>query len=118
MAVTATRKITITFSGDIVATEQLSAASYATSPAQIQIIVLANGANTITPPASVMPTKAVTIIPPAGNAISITLKGVTGDTGVLLHLTDPSSFGLGSSTATFVLTAGSAFTNPIRLIWT
>lgn len=117
MAVTATRKITITLSGDFVGTEQYSAASNAVSPGVRQLIVLASGANTITPPLGATP-KAVTIIPPSGNVISITLKGVTGDTGVLLHLTDPSSFGLGSATNTFVLTAGSLFTNPVTLLWT
>lgn len=117
MAVTSMRKTTITFSGDVVGTQQYSAASNAVSPGVIQLVVLASGANTITPPLGATP-KAVTIIPPAGNVISITLKGVTGDTGVLLHLTDPTVIALGSATNTFVLTAGSLFTNPVRLVWT
>ena len=117
MAVTATRKTTVTFSGDFVATEQYSAASNASSPAVRSLIILASGANTITPPLGATP-KAVIIIPPAGNVIAITLKGVTGDTGVLLHLTDPTVIALGSATNTFVLTAGSLFTNPVTLLWT
>jgi hypothetical protein len=117
MATTATRKITITLSGDFVGTEQYPAASNAVSPGVRQLVVLASGTNTITPPLGATP-KAVTIIPPSGNAISITLKGVAGDTGVVLHLTDPTSIALGSATNTFVLTAGSLFTNPVALIWT
>jgi hypothetical protein len=118
MATTATRKTTITFSGDVVGTEQLSAASNASSPGTMEIKSLVSGANTITPPAggSCAP-KAVTIIPPAGNAVTITLKGVTGDTGVLLHPTDPTTIALGSTTATFVLTTSNTLSG-IRFIWT
>jgi hypothetical protein len=44
------------------------------------------------------------------------LKGVTGDTGIGLHLTDPSTIALAGSTATFVLTAGNTITG-LRLYW-
>jgi hypothetical protein len=117
MATTSTRKTVVTFSGDFIGTETYSAASNAASPGVRSLVILASGANTITPPLGSTP-KAVIIIPPAANVISITLKGVTGDTGVLLHLTDPTVIALGSATNTFVLTAGSLFTNPVQLIWT
>lgn len=65
---------------------------------------------TITPPAAAT---AVVIIPPPANANTITLKGVTGDTGVVLSKTQPTvlaltaggTFGLlcsGSTVLTFV----------------
>ena len=87
MAVTAERKITITFSGDVIGTEVPAAASNTVSPGQIQILSLVSGANTITLPTGGSTPKAVTIIPPAANVETLTLKGVTGDTGVAMHAT-------------------------------
>lgn len=49
----------------------------------------------------------VWIQPPAGNTGAITLKGVTGDTGVALHLTQPSWISL-ASTAAFGLLCANA----------
>lgn len=117
MAVTATRTTTITFSGNVTGTETISAASNSSSPGQIQITDLSSGANTITVPTggSTVPT-AVTIVPPSANATSITFKGVTGDTGVQLHDTDPSSIALDSSVTSFCLTAGGDIAG-VRLVW-
>ena len=111
MAVTATRALTINFTGDISAANTFAAANNTASPADIELVNLSSGANTLTPPTG---TKACTVIPPSGNTVLLTLKGVTGDTGVVLHLTDPSSFGLNALTA-FCLTAASAVT--VRIIW-
>lgn len=116
MAVTSNRGITIAFTGDVIADNTFSAAESIVSPGQIDIVSLSSGANTITPPSGGTTPKAVTIVPPAGNNNTITLKGITGDTGVVLHKTDPSSIALNSSTATFVLTA-SADIAGVRLIW-
>lgn len=116
MAVTSSRSIQVVFSQDVVATNTFSAANNTSSPGAVEIKTLAAGANTITPPAGGTTAKACTIIPPAGNTQSITLKGVTGDTGVALHKTDPSSIGLDSSSATFVLTAGAEIAG-VRLVW-
>lgn len=117
MSTNATRATTITYAGDNVGVQTLSAAANAASPGQMEMKILASGANTITPPAGATPVS-VTIVPPAGNVITLTLKGVTGDTGIALHLTDPTTIALGSPTATFCLTAGSLFTNPTRFYWT
>jgi hypothetical protein len=111
MAVTSQRSISINFTGDVSAANTLAAANNVSSPAGIESKTLASGANTITPPTG---TTAVTIIPPAANTVGLTLKGVTGDTGVALHLTDPTSIGLAGVTA-FCLTAVSGVT--VRLIW-
>src|SRR5690242_2468757 len=106
MSVTSQRATTIAFSGDITASETFSAANNTTTPAQINIQTLASGANTITPPTvGSGGATAVTIIPPAGNTATITLKGVSGDTGVVLHKTDPTTVALNSPTNTFVLSA-------------
>lgn len=75
-------------------------------------IKLANGANTIT-----IPTWAayILIVPDPTNAVVMTLKGVSGDTGIPLSLTGPSVVSLGASPpANFVLTstgAGATYTN-------
>lgn len=116
MAATSTRFIQITFTEDVTGTQKVQADSNTASPADIQILTLASGANTITVPTGGSTPTAATIIPPADNANSITLKGVTGDTGIRLHNTDPSTIAIHSTVATFVLTAGATITG-LRIIW-
>lgn len=116
MAITAVRATTISFTGDLTAVVPANAANNALSPGKTDIVTLASGANTITPPTGGSTPVACTIIPPAGNLETITLKGVTGDTGVVLHKTDPSTIALNSPTNTFVLTASALITG-VRLIW-
>lgn len=116
MAVTATRVTTITYSGDVVGTESLSAASNTASPGSVEIKTLSSGANTITVPTGGATVVACTIVPPAANTTSITVKGVTGDTGVRIHNTDPTSLSIDSSVTSFVLTAGAGITG-VRLFW-
>lgn len=116
MAITSTRLIQIVFTGDVTGTESINAASNAASQGGVQVITLSSGANTITIPLGGTVPTAVTIVPPTGNQNSITLKGVTGDTGIALHLTDPTSLALASSVTTFVLTAGATITG-VRLYY-
>ena len=116
MAVTSQRKIVNIFSDGTTALNASfydSAADNSASPAQTEIPTLAAGANTITPPTGAT---ACTIVPPTGNTETITLKGVTGDTGVVLHKTDPTSIGINSASDTFVLTASAEIIG-VRLIW-
>ena len=117
MSVAAARKVTIAFTGDFVATNEFNAASNTLSPGQTDVITLPTGATTITPPTGGSSPMAVTVIPPSTNTIALTLKGIAADTGIGLHLTDPTSIGLASTTATFVLSAASTITG-VRLIWT
>jgi hypothetical protein len=117
MAVTAIRHTTITLQGDVAATINANAANNAASPGKVDLVTLALGDTTITPPTGGSTPIACTILPPAGNTATITLKGVAGDTGVVLHKTDPSTIGLNSPTATFVLTSSAAVTG-CRLVWT
>ena len=111
MAVTSNRSIVITQAGDVEYTQEFEAAVNATGSGKNDLANLSSGNNTITIPTNA---KAVTIIPPTGNTVALTLKGVAGDTGVGLHLTDPSSIALTSTT--FVLNAASALTG-LRLIY-
>lgn len=119
MAVTASRVITIEFTGDVKAANSFQAANNVLSPGQVEIKTLSVGNNTITPPniTSVSTPKCCTIIPPSANAIDITLKGVAGDTGIVLHNTDPTSIALDSPSTTFVLSVGTQV-DGVRLVWT
>ena len=115
MAVTADRTTILTYSGNTMATESFSAAQNTASPGSITIHTLSSGANTITVPTGGSTVVCATIVPPSGNTQTITLKGVTGDTGVAIHKTDPSSVALDSVTS-FVLTAGGTVTG-LRIHW-
>jgi len=112
MTTTARRKTTIVFAGDVGGTQEYDAAYNETSPAASYPVELGSGANTITKPTGAT---CVTIVKPSDNTTSLTFKGVSGDTGVRLHNTDPDSISLHSSVTTFVLTTGAAMT--VRLVW-
>jgi hypothetical protein len=117
MSVTSSRTIQLSFSGDI--TEQIiqSALDNTVSPAKTDIVSLVSGDNTITAPVvSGLVVTGLMIIPPAGNVNLITLKGVTGDTGVPLHLTDPTSLALNTTFVSLVINAAAAIVG-VRLIW-
>lgn len=117
MSVTASRTIQVQFSGDITLAEILSADDNIVSPGMSVIQSLALGANTITAPiVSGIVVKGLTIIPPAGNTNLMTLKGVTGDTGVPLHLTDPTSISLNTTFVSLCINAAAAIVG-VRLIW-
>ena len=119
MATASVSTILITFTGDAPNTISVTGLSNALSPAETQILSLSAGANTITAPAvtGIAATAAVLIIPPAGNIVTITLKGVTGDTGVPLNPNYPSLIAVPNPTGTFVLTAGAGGILGVRLVW-
>jgi len=73
---------------------------------------LSNGANTIT-----CPTGAVgfVIIPPTSNSVTITLKGVSGDTGISLSPSQPSCITVGTLPANFVLTTNGSVN--VTIVW-
>jgi hypothetical protein len=117
MAVTSTRQSIIVFTGDVAGTEIANAANNATSFGQSQIVALTTGANTITVPVAVgYVATAVRIIPDPANTSVLTLKGVTGDTGVKIHMTDYTDLALDPGQATFVLNIVLGTVN-CRLIW-
>jgi hypothetical protein len=69
-------------------------------------IAFASGANTITVPNWSV---GVLIIPATTNVIAMTLKGVTGDTGIALSLTAPSLLAFpATAPGSFVITSASA----------
>jgi hypothetical protein len=114
MSIASARLARVLFSGDIIASIEQEA-SNATSPGVIEVLTLASGNNTITVPNDDV--TGVTIIPPPANEETITLKGVNGDTGIRLHLTDPCSIGIDAAVVTtFVLSAGAEIVG-VRFIW-
>lgn len=117
MAATAKRTITLTYLGDVVGTEEISAGINLASPAQIQLVTLAVGDNVITAPGGGATPKACTITKPSANATAIRLKGNAADVGMRLHNTDPDTISLDPSQATFILNAGAEVIG-LRLFWT
>jgi hypothetical protein len=75
----------------------------ATSVAQVTQVTLASGANTIGVPSGAV---GCFFVPYAGNVQALTLKGVSGDTGVGLHPTNPAVLSFASGVTSFVITAG------------
>ena len=117
MASTSNVSVALVSTGDFGFNQSYSAAANTSSPSQRDFVTLASGLNTITPPAGGSTPKRLTIIPPAGNTATMTLKGVTGDTGVVLHKTDWTSIALDSPTTTLVLTCSAQIAG-VALIWT
>ena len=117
MSTTSQRTIQVLFSGDTELKSVQSALENIVSPGMSVIQSLTLGANTITAPVVTgIVVTGLTIIPPSGNTSLITLKGVTGDTGVPLHLTDPTSISLNTTFVSLVLNAAAAIVG-VRLIW-
>lgn len=118
MAVTSQRTGNITFTGDVTATVSLAAVSNTQAPGAISILSLSTGANTITLPTGGSTPIGAVIIPVVGNTQSLTLKGVSGDTGIALHKTNPTIITFDNpAPANFVLTAGGVI-NGLRIVWT
>lgn len=101
--------------GDVNATLANAVALNEASPGMTEITNLASGANTITVPTGAT-VKGVILQPPSDNEETITLKGVTGDTGIALSLTGPSFLCFETAPSTFVLTCGDAIVG-FRLTW-
>ena len=78
--------------------------SNANSPLDVQFLNLANGVNTISINAKA---GAVLIIPPSASAVALTLKGVSGDTGIGISPKAPTLISFPSTPpANIVITAG------------
>jgi hypothetical protein len=118
MSVTSSRTVQVQFSGDITGNIIQSALDNAVAFGKEDLVTLAIGANTISPPVVAgLVITGLTIIPPAANVNLITLKGITGDTGVPLHKTDPTSIALDPTFVSLILTV-TVQVSGVRLIWT
>lgn len=118
MSVTSSRNIQVSFSGDVTGNVIQSALDNTVSAGgEAPPVSLAMGANTVTAPVVVgLVITGLTIIPPAGNTHLMTLKGVTGDTGVPLHLTDPTSLSLDTTFTSLCINAAAAIVG-VRFVW-
>lgn len=84
-------------------------------------VVLASGANTITVPTAAsgggLPA-GFFLIPPPGNTQTLTLKGVTGDTGIPISPTQPTVISFAAAPPTsFVITAGGTVTGETAIVY-
>lgn len=75
---------------------------------------LASGANTITVPTGSV---GVVIVPDADNTTALTLKGVSGDTGISISPSDPTLLTFGTAPASIVVTAASLLTTTTAFIF-
>ena len=110
MTITAVRTSSVSYSGDAAQAGTGVSTSSTNSAAPMigaQVVNLSSGFNTITLPTG-FTIYGVDFTPASGNTATLTLKGVTGDTGVPLHLTKTASISFASGTTTFGITAGAA----------
>lgn len=117
MAITGKRSISLTFTGDITYQQVFAATDNLSANGEQLFTDLAPGFNAFTIPVAgaTVPT-AVTIIPPSANVQTMTLKGVTGDTGIPINRSNPTSVALATTATTFGITAGSTIAG-VRLIY-
>jgi hypothetical protein len=117
MATISSRVVQLTFSGDFnQPSVNYAALDNTASPGQTDLVNLILGDNTVVVPPGTTPT-ALNIIWPSGNAVQVTLKGISGDSGIPLHISDPVSLTLGTGFSSLILSAAAAITG-VRLIWT
>lgn len=121
MAITSTRVVTITAQGDGFNNGGVfNAANNALSPGSVTIHTLPTGNTVIAFPTGGSSVQGATIVPPATNTNTITVKGTTTDTGVVIHRTDPTSIALDTNTTTqvsLVITVSATVTG-LRIFWT
>lgn len=89
------------------------------SPCSVQLLNLTSGVNTInaTSCPDLPNCGGVWLIPPIGNATTVSLKGISADTGIALSLTIPAFLPFTvTPPSSFVLTTGGAITG-YKLAW-
>ena len=118
MSITALVKNYIDLTGDLENQLVYSSGDLADSLYQQELATLAIGANTVTlPSATGFTVHGLAIVPPSLNEEEITLKGVSGDTGIALSATQVSVVQFGATPpASIVLTVAAEIIG-VRLIW-
>ena len=113
MSTLSNAQLTLSFTGDAAFSLQVNATPNPTSPGSTQLTNMSTGFNIIAvPPGSTR----VSIFKPAGNTVQMTLKGITGDTGLLLGLADFDSFSLPVGATTLGITCAAGI-NGVRFTW-
>jgi hypothetical protein len=116
MSTACTRTTTLTYTGDLTATQTVAALQNPASPGVIELRNLAVGSTTISVPTGGATTVGCTIQPPPGNTNAIILKALPGDTGLYLHVTDPTTLALAPAQTSFVLEVTTAIPG-MRFFW-
>lgn len=118
MSITALVKNYINLTGDLENELVFSSGDLVDSLYMQELATLAIGANTVTlPSATDFTLHGLAIVPPSANANEITLKGVSGDTGITLSATQVSVVQFGATPpASIVLTVAAEIVG-VRLIW-
>lgn len=101
-------------SGGTVAVGPFTITPNATGNFEELSVTLQSGSNTIT-----IPTWAVgmIVVPPSGNTQTLTLKGISGDVGIVVSKTAALLVGFDTTPpASFSIAAGGAVTNPMT-VW-
>lgn len=120
MAASATVNITISVTGLPAGTETIAptAITSATAVGQIQTVNLtASTFFAFSVPSIPNAPTGVLIIPPSGNTVTLTLKGVTGDTGIALSLTGWSYISLAGGGGALGILPGAGAVNGLQLVW-
>ena len=112
MAITSNLGITVDIAGDVTFLQRFDCAAHVGSPGEISLVALSTSPVTLSNASN--SALGILILPPAGNTVAITLKGVTGDTGFALSKTNPTFLSIPATTP-FVLVAASPVV--IRVIW-
>jgi hypothetical protein len=102
-AVTGTIYVTGTLAGEPEGSSTVSLSWSITAGVSDATVGLSSGANTITVPTG---TTLICVIPPSDNTATITVKGVSGDTGYAISPTKPTV--LAASGSSLVLTCSAA----------
>lgn len=103
MAVAGTLSLTGTLSGHPEGSRVVALSWSITAGLSTVQVGLASGANTITVPTGAT---LVILVPPTTNTETVTLKGVTGDTGRQISKTRPTVLAWETGTDFFLLTSG------------
>lgn len=120
MAVTSQRQVTVINANIVPASMVFSAGVNANAPGDMDVLTLPTGDTVVAFPTGGTVVQGATIIPPAGNTNTITVKGTTADVGVAIHRTDPTSIGFDTNvtTQTSIVFTVSATVTGLRIVWT
>lgn len=115
MAKTVTTTITVTLSGDGFGGSPLFNQSVTNiSGVAPGSAILSTGFQTIAIPATAV---GVVIVPPPGNTVSMTLKGISGDTGTTLDPGLPTAYKFPIGLGAFGIALGVGGPITVQLIW-
>ncbi len=115
MSVTADYNIQLVTTGDLEYTQQYDGVTNTLSPAVIQQVDLVPATNTITVPSTLA--RSVTIIPPASNTLSLTIKSTTADVGMVINPSSPMLLSFGTTGTTRLIINAASTISGVRFVF-